>query len=217
MGKSREKGTRLTRRPARMRKVRSTILIVTEGFQTEPNYFNGLKNEKAVQDAFVVKVTHGKNSAPRDVIAKSEKLESEAQSREEDFDEVWCVLDAEYPANHALVRAARSDAAGKGFCVCISNPAFEAWFLAHFERTARPFADGKAVVRALDEYWRSQFGPAYEKNARDTYERLRGMTAAAIDNAAWAREEHERNGYVDVLDANSSTDVHQLVKHLLPE
>jgi len=93
---------------------------------------------------------------------------------------------------------------------CLSNPAFEVWLLAHFERTARVFLDCECVITELNGHWRDRFHLDYDKGDPRIYTRLSGLVRDAISNARWVRETHHGLA-ASTLDCNSSTDVYRLV------
>ena len=146
-----------------------------------------------------------------DVVKQAVALAQQAKNQGEDYDEVWCILDVE--AQHErdfseVIRFAQEQEIG----LCLSNPVFEVWLLAHFERTARPFQDYDAVRTVLNKRWMKEFGQDYQKNDERIYERLRSRTDSAIDNGRWVLENHHKSERS--LGANSSTEVYRLVGKL---
>lgn len=204
---------RLPARRAGHRLQKSTILILGEGRETEPNYFRGLKEEESVTARFAVTVKKGSGKSPEEAVKKAIEENLRAKSRGEDYDQVWCVLDVEQADQHESLRRARATAERNGITLCLSNPSFEIWFLAHFERTARPFNGSDAVVVQLNKHWKKHCGQAYEKNDEQVYNRVSGFTERALNNARWVREKHHEG--TDIADANSSTEVYRLVGKLL--
>ena len=208
-GKLRRETRRGLRRVPSGRPVKTRVLIVGEG-KTERNYFDALKREDAVSARFAVTVKGAggfdAEYGVRRAIVERDRLTTE-------FDEVWCVLDTERPRKRASLKKAIRLAGKEGIRLCLSNPCFEVWVLAHFERTARHFADCSAVVRVVARRWKKQFGQDYRKSD-DLYGRLVDLLSAAVANARWVRETHHK-GESDTADCNSSTDVYRLVGHLL--
>ena len=196
------------RRRQGQRQVKTTILIVGEGKKTEPIYFDGLKREEAVSRAFAVTVKKGPGYSAEAVVKAAIDLR-----RGGIFDQVWCVIDVEGPAHAASLKAAMDLAAQEGITLCLSNPAFEVWLLAHFERRAGLFKDCDAVITDLSKHWQKAFGTDYEKNDQRIYEKLETRTNDAIANAQTVYEkEHTGKSRTD---RNSSSEVYQLVKRLL--
>lgn len=205
----------LRRRPSH-RPPKRRILIACDGRETEPNYFDGLRREQAVQDAFYVKVVPGDGKTPLSAIGKAIAAVETAERRGPSFayDEVWCVLDVEQAGENPQLEEARGLARENGFHIAWSNPAFEVWILAHFDRTATPFSNCGKVRERLNKHWQREFGRKYEKNDRDLYRRIQDRTATAIDNAKCVRE-HDFQDKQDTARCNSSTEVYRLVERLL--
>ena len=211
---SRDKRSRRTlKRVSQNLAPRTRVLIVGEG-KAEANYFRSLRKEEAVQEAFTIEVNQGSGGSPRSVVEKA--MDGKARAGEP-HDEVWCVLDTEggEPSQRAqAVGEAVRLAVEQDMRLCWSNPCFEVWFLAHFERTERAFADASAVVKHLGAKWQAAFGGAYEKSAEDHHQRLAPYTNDAIANGRWVREERYPSGG-SPADRNSSTEVYRLVERLL--
>ena len=202
------------RRPGR-RPLKTLLLIVGDGEQSEPNYFRGLREEPAVREGFAIQV-HGAAAGDPVSTVKSaiKEIERDRLSGYE-FDAVYCVLDVEAEGENPLLPRARRLAAEHGIQVILSNPAFEVWLLAHFERTASPFQHAGAAIRRLNKHWRVQFSQSYEKADEALYPRLAGRTRTAIDNAKWVRAVHFA-GRQDTAECNSATEVYGLVEYLRP-
>lgn len=196
------------------RPIKTTILIVGEGQQTEPNYFRELKLEDDVTAKFSLTVKKGHGRSPEGVIEEVLKYKQQAENRREYYDEVWCVLDVEGPdkcesLERAVVEARRND-----IMLCLSNPCFEVWLLAHFVRQSRAYNDCDSVIVQLNNYWQNLCGQDYQKNDEHIYSRLSNLTQMAIENAKQVREVDHR-GIINTADANSSTEVYKLVRYLI--
>lgn len=196
------------------RPVKTTILIVGEGQETEPNYFGELKREDAVTAKFAVTVKKGRGFSPEHVVKEAINHKNRAESRVEDYDEVWCVLDVEGPNKRESLDNAVTMAVRNGITLCLSNPCFEIWLLAHFERKARAYEDCGAVIVQLNKHWQKHYSLDYEKNDDRIYERVADRTQKAIDNARWVRENHHECK-ANTADCNSSTEVYRLVRKLI--
>jgi len=207
---------RRSRRRPPHRESKQRVLAVCESRETEPNYFRGLRDEQGVRVQFAVKLARGKGGTALDAVQRAISIKEQAKGdgREFEFDTVWCVLDVEQAGGNPQLAQARKLANENGIRAVLSNPAFEVWVLAHFERTAKSFIDCDKVIGHLQKHWRSAFGSEYEKNDRKIYHRLSGSTAEAVGNARWVREVHFRDRH-DIVDCNSVTDVYRLVEFLL--
>ncbi|MBE3038987.1 MAG: RloB domain-containing protein [Chloroflexi bacterium] len=197
------------RRPSAGLEPKKTVLIVGEGRETEPNYFRGLAKEEAVTDGFRVVVKKGIGFSAKDAVKRTIDLKKES-----DFDFVYCVVDVEGPHRRdADLREACELARKKKITLILSNPSFEVWFLAHFERTCQSFLTADHVIDALKPHWQRHCTQDYRKNDQGVYARLADRRMTAVANARAVRQQDHRNR--PVKDSNSSTEVDTLVAHLL--
>lgn len=202
-------------RTSRQRPERRTILIQVEGRKTEPNYFSGLKSEPTVSANFTVTVKKGRGFSPEVVVEEAVKRKKQAEvgGKGKEYDEAWCVLDVEGPGRRDSLERAWALAQENDIKLCLSNPCFEVWLLSHFVRWARAYNDCDAVVVDLTKHWRVHCGSDYRKNDERIYRRVCDLTSTAISNAQWVRQ--NRHAGKSIVDANSSTEVYRLVRHLL--
>jgi len=206
-----------SRRPGRgHRKPKRRILIVGEGKETEPNYFRGFRQRQSVQDRFKVEVRRGKGGTPLDAVQKAIELKEHARrdGREFQYDDVWCVVDVEQVGQNPQLGDARKLARQNDVHVALSNPAFEVWILAHFERTAKSFLNCDKVIEQIRKHWQREFQREYVKNDSQIYRHLGNKTADAVENAKWVREIHFQDR-PDIVECNSATEVYRLVDFLL--
>ena len=213
-GRSRPGKERLLRRRSPFRREKTRILIVCEGRETEPNYFRGLRDDKAIREWFVLEVRKGRGGSPINAVQKAIEEIEKATKRGEQFDEVWCVLDVEQTGHNPRLIQARTLAGRHQISLALSNPCFECWLLAHFDRTARSFANSDHVIEQLNKFWRKSTGQDYQKNDERIYQRISADTRTAIRNARSVREQHFK-GIEDVVNCNSATEVYRLVERLL--
>jgi hypothetical protein len=130
------------------------------------------------------------------------KAQRKGQNVEPPFDEVWCVFDMERLQDNPSFPRAVVMATARGFELAVSNPAFEFWYLLHFEETSRPFYDAAELARALQRYV-----PDYAKNL-DLSARLYPHMDIAITRAERVLEGHAAPA---LTFPNPSTEVHRLV------
>ena len=105
---------------------RPTILIVCEGKNIEPSYFRRFK----LSSATIKSIGEGYNTTS--LVNRAIQL-----SKEELYDQVWCVFDADpKPDNPHQARNfndAIKLAEEKRFGIAYSNQAFEYWIILHFD------------------------------------------------------------------------------------
>jgi hypothetical protein len=140
------------RKPGRrtpFRDPKPTILVVTEGTKTEPEYLHGFVS--ACHNPRVTIQIAPEHGVPRTLveIAKRRKnVAEEDAAREKDdnlaFDSVWCVFDID---EHPRVADASQMARDNGIDLAISNPSFELWLLLHFREN--PGMQDRARIRDM--------------------------------------------------------------------
>ena len=187
------------------------ILIVCEGEQTEPLYFENLKKFEGLTSADI-KVVYGKHSDPINVINKAID-EQEKQKHYLPFDKVYCVIDGDVSAN---LNKAKKLAKQNNIQLIISYPCIEYWYICHFDFYRSSIVPngnksaGNNCVSILNQYWKKVFKKDYAKNQDGLYALLLDRLEVAIKNAQnglkQAREESE---------LNPSTQVYELVDYLL--
>ena len=199
-----------SRRPV---STRPRLLIACEGRETEPNYFDGLRQEPAVRDRFDVKVVPGSGGDARTIVSAAIKARKKADDMGDSFSVVWCVLDVEGAANADILRDALERAKREGFHVALSNPSFEVWLIAHFERTTRPFDDSaKAEAHLSKAHWHNLCGRGYDKGDAELYVLLKDRIETAIERSEWVLSQCVPEP--DCLNCNSSTEVYSLARRL---
>lgn len=152
MAAKKSKGWRSGKREVRPRMVQMTRhLVVTEGKETEPRYFEGVRaalgaaNERKV--AVIVKGT-GKHTL--DLL---DFAVEHCRYAPETFDHVWLVYDKDdFPASDfdAMERKCTEFSDGsRTFHALWSNPCFELWPLLHFRYTTAPMSAASVSVPLL--------------------------------------------------------------------
>jgi hypothetical protein len=122
------------RRPA-FRDPKPTILVVSEGEVTEPEYLRGFQG--ACHNPRVTIEVAKEHGVPKTLVKIAKQYKEEAGNRaaqEKDenlaFDSVWCVFDID---THPDIGEAKEMARDNGIDVAISNPCIELWLLLHFQ------------------------------------------------------------------------------------
>lgn len=185
------------------------ILIVCEGQRTEPGYFNGLKECWRLPQ-FQVEVFGGdRGSAPISVVDYALELRRKRDRNARrgqlpKYDQVWCVLDHEGENKHPTLDAALDKARSNGLKVALSIPAFEFWYVLHFEYTSREFGCASDVVHYLKEGHMPKF------NGKEApFDELVDKIDTAIRNAQRLREHNENSASI-----SPRTDVDLVVNEL---
>ncbi|MBM6937076.1 RloB domain-containing protein [Pseudoflavonifractor phocaeensis] len=211
---------KIEKRGQRRRKIKPVILIVTEGSQTEPKYFEHYRSRQTNIDIRVIgSRTSGGETDYLSLIRKAVEYQNKNQISVSSGDAVWVLADGDVNYNNpdpikakdSLLIKARKLAESKGIHMALSNPCFEFWYLLHFQFTTKFFKDYPAVKNALAAYL-----PDYEKSG-DVYGRLSEHTAAAIQNAKHVEQYHLQDGCNKPfgIAVNPFTDIYHLVESLL--
>jgi hypothetical protein len=192
MANARDRDRRKGRRPP-FRDPKPTILVVTEGEVTEPEYIDGLK--RACRNPRVTVRLAKEHGVPKTIveIAKQYKEEAEksAQCEKDEnlvYDSVWGVFDVD---DHPAIGEAIVMARDNGIRLAISNPCVELWLLLHF-RDNPGMHDRVAVKKLLKDYV-----PDYDKHV--DYATYTGgysqavVRARRMDQAASEDNEPNRN------------------------
>jgi hypothetical protein len=175
-------------------KPRQSILIVSEGTKTEPQYFESFR----VSSVEVIGTGFNTDSLVQYAVDKKNAARPA-------YDQVWCVFDRDSFTAQDFNRALQL-ANSNGIKVAYSNEAFELWYLLHFNYydTGLPRADYKAKLTA-------NLGYEYKKNDRGIYNALLCRQSDAIRNAKRLLAVY--NPHSPERD-NPSTLVHELVEML---
>lgn len=206
---SKRKNRDLKRQPATIDTYKG-ILIVCEGEQTEPLYFESLKKVEGLTSADI-KVVYGKHSDPINVINKAID-EQEKQKHYLPFDKVYCVIDGDVSAN---LNEAKKLAKQNNIQLIISYPCMEYWYICHFNPYHSPIiatgnkSAGDNCESILNKYWKKAFKKDYKKNQPNLYALLHDKLETAIKNAKAGLKQAQADN-----ELNPSTQVYELVDYL---
>lgn len=187
-------------------------LIVCEGKQTEPNYFNGLKekiNEKYPDRVKIIpgmKIlgtglnTEGIVNYTKKYINQSSKL----------YGQVWIVFDKDDFSDEQFDNAIRLNEYNSAW----SNPNFELWILTHFKKINKQLEKKDVVKEVQKEFKKSGLGD-YKKNDVDIFKKLNydGKVQNAINNCKEMYE--DVSNCIQESKKNPSTAVFMLVEDLI--
>lgn len=191
---------------------RSKFYIVTNGKETEYNYFNALKSKRSTYDVAI-------KFANKDPLG----LVQYAQDFLSDSNQVWIVFDIDYTHEEKRLLPAIKRAEESGIKYAFSNLAFEVWLISHFKKCDQ-ILDTDGHKRLLDEYLNSKKkGLTYEKSDDDSLKKyFIPYYKTAINNAKIVYQkkkvEHEKqygqNSQPRIWEWNSCTTVYKLVEAL---
>jgi hypothetical protein len=184
------------------------IAVVGDG-QTEKIYFDKLKEVEGLRNVSLKPDLPKSVGSYKGVFDKAESLYTEG------YDEVYCLIDMDKVLSDNTLAKYLTDKKRiekKGIIVFESNPCIEFWFLLHFVRTTKPFANCESVEKELQKYI-----PNYAKNQQylvqsNIYKTLKPNLLNAFENAKWIEENQIKNEH-----NSSKSEAYKLIKILLPE
>lgn len=199
------------------KKEKPTILIVCEGENTEPSYFEQFKLSLAT-----IK-TVGKGFNTVSLVKQAISL-----SKKGNYEKVWCVFDADpkpdNPKQAQNFNAAVKMATANGFGVAYSNQTFEYWLLLHFEDHQGGSMDRSDYEKKINSYI-NKLGVNYDGSGNkivteDFFDLLMSIdekTKTERIDLAIVRAERNYNQWSHHNPANeeSTTRVFELVRELI--
>ena len=194
------------KRRGAFRLVRESFLILCEGENTEPIYFNAFRLVTATVRALPVRAGDAKA-----VVRSAIKRRNVETNKGNDYEHYWVVFDKDETADQAFNEAIAL-AEENGFRVAYSNQAFELWFVLHFEYISRPMHRRQHTERLT-----ALLGFPYEKDKETTRRICRvllNQQEQAIGHAQRLLSQYRNNDPRNPATEESSTTVHQLVEEL---
>lgn len=200
----------------------SSILIVTEGDNTEPIYFDAIK--KLFASRSIELVIHGAGRGdPKKLTEAALEIQQErrrkarknelSMSQLEDFEQIWIVFDTDVLKPKKRVEGIEY-AKSNGIKVAFSEPCFEYWLLLHSSD-----AYTTAPMKKCDDvkpFLKQAYGwTGYDKNKAECKRLILPLVSkdnvrTAVKASRRVRKHHEEAN--TPLPANPSTDVDLLIE-----
>lgn len=191
-----------SRKGSRTRNVKQTFLIITEGVNTEPDYFNAFRLTSAT-----IK-TLGQGKSTTTLVKKAINIKANLKKLGRTFDQYWIAFDkddnSDKDCNDAIKLAQKS-----GFHVAYSNQAFEYWFVLHYKQY-----EGRYSRARLCSMLSKLIGFEYSKKSGATsylFDILYPKQQRAIENA---KNVQKKISLGNPAREESSTTVYELVEEL---
>lgn len=189
-------------------------LIICEGEQTEPNYFNGLKrkiNEKFRNnvDVLIPNIDiKGKGRNTKSLVKYTEQKINQATKI---YGQVWVVFDKDDFSNNQFDMAIK-ECKLNGYNYAWSNPNFELWLLSHFKKIDRHISKDD-VIKELDQEFKKNGLGNYDKTDDKIFEKVTndGKLHTAIQNCEYMEELNKER---QASQRNPMTKVYKLVDEL---
>lgn len=137
-------------------KVRKSFYILTNGKETEKNYFDLVKSKKSIYD---VKVEFHNDDPAGLVKIGAQLLKSGAN-------QVWCVFDIDNTFEEGSLVAALNFSKQYGVNIVFSNMAFEVWLLSHYGKVGNTMSNNQ-LLKAMDELLLKKLGETSSYNKSD--------------------------------------------------
>lgn len=138
-------------------------LIVTEGKETEKNYFDGLRDSlpENIRNNIVIKTI---STDTKSLVRKVEELRAKTPC----FPKTWVIFDRDQNYTFdQLIGDVESHSASAGW----SNPCFEIWLNAYFGEMPN-YQTSTECCEGFSKTFKTKTGKEYEKNIKDIYKRL---------------------------------------------
>ena len=201
----------MNRKP-KILQVRNKFYILTNGRETEKNYFELLKSKKSIYD---VKIEFH-NKSPLGLVKYGQTLS--------DANQVWCVFDIDNNFNDGTLIQAIKLAEETGVQIAYSNIAFEVWLLSHYQKVESSY-DNTRLIRQMDKLLREdlRLNRGYDKSDKELLKKhfLPKLDDAIVNSKVIYQrkvKQHEQeymgNKNYRIWEWNSSTNVFQLIEAL---
>ena len=207
----------LKRRDDRAKKIRINPeyhLIITEGTDTEPKYFEAIKNEinKNYRDRISLEIEGVGDNTLNLFFKAKEKAEKSPNG----YKHVWLVYDTDdFPAEHINLTADlcnEHSSEQTEYHALWSNQCIELWFLLHFDFYQSDIHRSEYWPK-LTDYLTKMGAGEYKKNRDDMYELLEPNIEHALRNA---KKLKRSNSGKTPTDSAPGTMVYLIIEKLMP-
>ncbi|MCR5636208.1 MAG: RloB family protein [Clostridiales bacterium] len=189
-------------------------LIFTEGTDTEPNYFEAIKNE--INKSFKERISVEIEGAGNNTVNLFFKAKAKAESNPNGFKHVWVVYDTDdFPAEHINKTAelcVKYSTEDTTYHAIWSNQCIELWFLLHFGFYQSDIHRNEYGDK-LTQYLSNMDSGEYKKGRDDMYDILKPYIERAIENA---KKLEEKNKGKTPADSAPGTQVYKIIEKLKP-
>ncbi len=213
------KGRKIKRKENMQQMAPYRYLIVCEGEKTEPNYFEGIKNQ--VDEKFVDKIDINVELDIEGTGKNTESLVNYAIKKrslsEKIYGNVWVVFDKDNFSDEQFTNTINK-AGENEIRAAWSNESIELWFLLHFEYLDSALSRHRYFEKLNYHFKRNNINNGkYSKNMPDIYQILSqtGSVDEAINGSKRLVEFHNGQGITKECLKNPCTKVYELVEELL--
>ena len=186
-------------------------LVVSEGKETEPRYFEGVR--AALDAANGRKVAIVVKGTGRHTLDLLDFAVEHCRFALETFGHVWLVLDKDdFPAADFDAMECKCTELSDGsrtFHALWSNPCFELWLLLHLRYTSAPMSAAECQ-RALAQAMSKDLGVEYRKNLGGLFGMVDGQRAEALHRVQRLEAHHGELGNAKPSAQNPATKVGEI-------
>lgn len=156
-----------------VRSKRKYFLIVSEGEQSEPNYFNGLKMQlpKGILEICSIKII-GTGYNTHSLATKAFRIREHWQNETlKPIDKLWIIFDKDNYSNEAFQNTILQCTQPQSGIDCAwSNESFELWYLLHFHTYQTPIHRSQYQKLIENNFKKRDLkGFRYQKNSKEIY------------------------------------------------
>lgn len=192
----------------------STCLIITEGTETEVNYFKNIKQiinnryrNREIQENYPIEV-EGKGRSTSVLVNEAIK-----RKNRDNFSKVWVVFDKDDNSDFdSAIKLAKEN----NIEVAWSNESFELWLLLHFQSLSVPIPRN-LYIKKLNTYFKNKNinNGVYNKNISNIFEVTKDSVDIAIRRCEDLRNYFKVQEELTFSNMNPGTTVDILVKELI--
>lgn len=191
-----------------------TCLIITEGTETEVNYFENIKKiinnryrNREIQENYPIKV-EGKGRSTSVLVNEAIK-----RKNRENFSKVWVVFDKDDNSDFdEAIKLAKEN----NIEVAWSNESFELWLLLHFQDLSVGIKRNQYLSNLNNHFKNNNINNGiYNKNISNIFDVMIDKVDMAIMRSEKLRKYYERNSEYYASNMNPGTTVDILVKELI--
>lgn len=205
----------MSKRRDRIRKIQPEYhLIVSEGTNTEPNYFNSIK--KQINSQYSERIHLEVFGEGTNTINLFEEAKQRAERNPNGYKHVWIIYDTDdFPANHidrVPELCKQNTNQYREYHAVWSNQCIELWFLLHFSFFQSDI-HRKEYWDKLSKHLKDISAGEYMKNRNDMFEVLKPYIQKAIENA---KKLNKLNNGRPPSESAPGTMVYRLMEKLQP-
>lgn len=190
---------------------RQVFTIVTNGKETECNYFSQLKQRSIYKIQLIFE-----NADPYGLVER-------AKREKENSNQVWIVFDIDRFHEEGKLVPALNLAKKENINVAFSNLAFEVWLISHFEKCSKHMTTAEHITKLNRLLKDNNYGAEYSKSDEKLLKKLfipKYADAVTNSKAVYQtrlrdfREEYGPDSNPPVWEWNSCTTVFKLIEAL---